>query len=681
MSSTAGRTAFDIAPLSIRAAVLPRFEQLSPDERSILLLASVIGRTFDATLLAELSASSTAKICDVLARACALQLIREVRERVGDFTFRHAITREILYRELLAAQASITHARIAECLSRHSDVDPAQLAHHWAAAGQHERAGKAHELAGDAAAARSAHRDAAIAYRRAVDACGRGAYQRYAGLCEKLSRTLSINGELSDACAWGQRGVEAYAAARDYTRATRLALFIARRYSDAGRHEEGVAAVRSAMQLLEAFDDADLRYGAHVTLARIEVQQEHPAAALVELVAAESSPGEHALEERHLFHDVRGDAHATSGRLGSAIEDKIEAVRLARQIDSAERLSITLSNYARFAFFAGRTEEAIAAYREAIELIERDHLGRAAAIVMRALSFVYLLTGELEGAQRMLDRSLEMSGGVVAQTAAASIGVRLAYLRCDDERATSYATGDAIELAFRSGQPESIGPLAGSVAPYYDAVGRRAEAAALRSRALARIRGANLAFWLLDQLATSGDAAEVAHARGLLDQAAGDPEHAVARAHLKLFDARVARRGRKTAAAKSLALEAAARFEAIGWPWECAQSQEVAGRYADALVVYHRYGYLRQARDLEQTRRRARHRAGTDRLTPREVEIARLAAQDMSNRAIAAQLFISERTVETHISAIFDRFDLSSRKQLGSLVDDSAGQVAAKPSA
>jgi DNA-binding CsgD family transcriptional regulator len=336
-----------------------------------------------------------------------------------------------------------------------------------------------------------------------------------------------------------------------------------------------------------------------------------------------------------------------------------------------------LSNYARFAFFAGRTAEAIAAYREAIDLIEREHLGRAAAIVMRSLAFVYLLTGELERAQRTLDRSLEMSGGVVAQTAAASIGVRLAYLR-GDERVKCYGTDDALDLAFRSGQPESIGPLAGSIAPYYDAIGRRADAAALRTRALAQIHGANLALWLLDQLATSDDTSEVARARRLLDHAAGDPEHAVARAHLKLFDARVARAGRKIAAAKSLALDAAARFETIGWPWERAQALELAGRYADALALSPRLAYLRHAHDLEQARRRARHRAGARRLTPREVEIARLAAQGTSNRSIAAQLFIGERTVETHIAAIFDRFDLTSRKQLQALLDDSAGQVEAK---
>jgi DNA-binding NarL/FixJ family response regulator len=48
-------------------------------------------------------------------------------------------------------------------------------------------------------------------------------------------------------------------------------------------------------------------------------------------------------------------------------------------------------------------------------------------------------------------------------------------------------------------------------------------------------------------------------------------------------------------------------------------------------------------------------------LSPREVEVLRLVATGRTNRAIAAELFISERTVERHVSNIFAKLDLSSR--------------------
>jgi non-specific serine/threonine protein kinase len=51
-------------------------------------------------------------------------------------------------------------------------------------------------------------------------------------------------------------------------------------------------------------------------------------------------------------------------------------------------------------------------------------------------------------------------------------------------------------------------------------------------------------------------------------------------------------------------------------------------------------------------------------LTPRQLEIARLIADDLTNRQIAARLFLSERTVETHITNILNKLGLNSRIQL-----------------
>ncbi len=51
-------------------------------------------------------------------------------------------------------------------------------------------------------------------------------------------------------------------------------------------------------------------------------------------------------------------------------------------------------------------------------------------------------------------------------------------------------------------------------------------------------------------------------------------------------------------------------------------------------------------------------------LTPREVEVARLAANGASNQAIASQCQISERTVKAHLSAVFGKLNLTDRLQL-----------------
>ena len=50
-------------------------------------------------------------------------------------------------------------------------------------------------------------------------------------------------------------------------------------------------------------------------------------------------------------------------------------------------------------------------------------------------------------------------------------------------------------------------------------------------------------------------------------------------------------------------------------------------------------------------------------ITPRELEILKLIAQGMSNREIAQKLFVSENTVKTHSSRVFDKLGAKRRTQ------------------
>jgi DNA-binding CsgD family transcriptional regulator len=72
-------------------------------------------------------------------------------------------------------------------------------------------------------------------------------------------------------------------------------------------------------------------------------------------------------------------------------------------------------------------------------------------------------------------------------------------------------------------------------------------------------------------------------------------------------------------------------------------------------------------------RPRATDRTGTDSLTPSERRVVDLAAAGGTNREIAQTLFVTEKTVETHLGRSFRKLDISSRRQLPDVLARAAG--------
>jgi DNA-binding CsgD family transcriptional regulator len=190
------------------------------------------------------------------------------------------------------------------------------------------------------------------------------------------------------------------------------------------------------------------------------------------------------------------------------------------------------------------------------------------------------------------------------------------------------------------------------------AIGDLAEAAAHAGRSqAARERVAEVETLVGDDLA-EWVAINLRHARALLaeddHEAASRFEEALSadldrwpfwRGRLLLAHGRWLRRHRRVMESRAALREARDKFDAIG-----------------------AYNWGDQARsELRASGERSRRRVpeARDQLTAQELQIAQLAAEGLSNREIGQRLYLSHRTISTHLYRVFPKLGVTSRAELG----------------
>jgi DNA-binding CsgD family transcriptional regulator len=142
-----------------------------------------------------------------------------------------------------------------------------------------------------------------------------------------------------------------------------------------------------------------------------------------------------------------------------------------------------------------------------------------------------------------------------------------------------------------------------------------------------------------------------AHARGAVELAAGDARTAL-----------VSLRAALEAWQRVEAPHAAARTRALMGLACRALGDEDGGEleFSAARAVFERLGAAPDLGRLDALARGAAP-APAHRLTPRELQVLRMVAAGKTNKAVAAELSLSERTIERHVSNIFTKLDVASR--------------------
>jgi DNA-binding CsgD family transcriptional regulator len=317
------------------------------------------------------------------------------------------------------------------------------------------------------------------------------------------------------------------------------------------------------------------------------------------------------------------------GQLAEGGEMLDAAVEEARLLGNAQSLAGLLLNRALTALAAGDLEIAVSAAEESVELTRGMENGLVPAATGLALAGARLETGDRRLGEAV-ELLLERAGGA-----------ELPLMPGGSFRAKWLELLTRCWLAL--GRPEDAGRAAACAETTAASMGGLRMATAMADRAAAVIA--------LD----SGNAAEAAR-RALASAATADDVGIPVEAGLS-----------RTIAGRALAL-AGRRDEAV----------EELDRASDELHACGAIRY-RDAADRE-LRRLGRHvhrrtrpgepdRVGIESLTGREHQIAELVVDRRTNPEIAEALFLSPKTVETHMRNIFRKLDVSSRVEVARAVE------------
>jgi DNA-binding NarL/FixJ family response regulator len=408
---------------------------------------------------------------------------------------------------------------------------------------------------------------------------------------------------------------------------------------------------------------------------------------------------------------ARAFAHLTTGDAEDAAVDHTEAAALVDAVSDAE-LAAHLEAAAWLAgleLYLGRYADGDAHAARGLAVARATGQGELVLVLVQTQGATWRMRGKLAEAGDLLDGGIE---------AARLLGNTHALVwSLNGRSAAALQTGD-LELA-RGAAEESVG-LSGDARGSFHA----AEAAFVLAAALLETGEPERAVELLVDSAGGEELTLIAggarsHALELLTrcrlaldqpaEAARSAAHAEAwasatrlpmpRAWADRALAAVDLQAGRLAPAAERALASAASADEAGAPVEAALSRTLAGRALGRLGERDRaVAELRQAaarleasgalrwrddaeRELRKLGQRIHRRTragradgtGIDTLTARELQVARLVVDRRTNPEIAAELFLSQKTVETHLRNIFRKLDVASRVELARAVERADG--------
>ncbi len=243
-------------PQSVRMAIQSRVGRLPPVVQETLQLAAILGREFEFEVLAGASELDEDGLIEALEIAEHAQLIEEVPGRRDvAFAFAHALIPTTLVEEVHTLRRRRLHRRAAAAVERLRPDDYEALAHHWAAAGDEERALTSCTRAGERALAAYANVEAERYFRAALE-LAEGAADGRAHLLSELGQALARQSRYLDAIEVWKDAIDLHRSLGDQDAAGELYARSARAAWYAGDTPRGLVICREGMALVGGAPDS-----------------------------------------------------------------------------------------------------------------------------------------------------------------------------------------------------------------------------------------------------------------------------------------------------------------------------------------------------------------------------------------------------------------------------------------
>jgi DNA-binding NarL/FixJ family response regulator len=701
----------DKLPAPVAAALAGELSLLRPGVRRVLEGASVAGDPFEpelAAAAADVPEDEVVAALDELERA---DLVRptDVPRR---FRFRHPLVRRAVYDAAPGGWRLGAHERCAEALAARG-MPATERAHHV------ERSARIGDRAAVAVLTEAAHAMSAQAPASAARTlaaalrlvpAGAPAAERVALLLPLAVAHLATGGFRDGLAAI----TEALDLVEDPAVRVRLIGRSARVEHVLGEHE---AARRHLTEALAALTEPASQDGA---LLMIELAFDGLFSgdyAVMHAWARKAVEAARPLGDPALLASATGTLATAAAMAGATAEALARLDEAAALLDGLrdDQLGLYVDAAASVAsaeLNLDRVVQANAHAERTLRVARASGQGHVFPLLFPIIGTARMLRGDLRGAAELLDEAVEVSRlAGNGEGLAWNLWARALAAMAGGDVDTALATGEE-SVSLLAAAPRGTFAVAMAGAALADArlaAGDPAGADALLVEKAAgetlpgvpgtwRVHALGLRARCLLALGRPGDAeAAVAAARAAADRLDLPLGHARA----GLAAAELALAAGEGGHAAALALAAAGRAEAAGSALDAAGARLLAGRAlaaagrteeaADLLeqvaTTFAECGALPRRdeaeRELGRLGRRAHRRTragrldgtGIETLTARELEVARLVVDRRTNPEIAAALFLSPKTVETHVRHLFQKLGVSSRVEVARAIEraDRAG--------